>query len=104
MNLSMVSKITASLLLVGGLAACGSSNDPAPAGGPPITLPLSAKPPFVVQAVRDDISLVSVIAEAKDTTTNITPVTNLIASRLSSSGDPAKLAAEINDTFTATNQ
>lgn len=60
-----------------------------------ITLPLSAKPPFVVQAVRDDKTLVSVVAEAKDTTTNITPVTNLIASRLSTSGDPAKLAGEI---------
>ena len=60
-----------------------------------VTLPLSAKPPFVVTAVKNDLSLVSVVAEAKDTTTNITPVTNLIASRLSSSGDPAKLAAEI---------
>ena len=60
-----------------------------------VTLPLTATPPFVVTAVRDDISLVSVVAEAKDTTTNITPVTNLIASRLSSSGDPAKLATEI---------
>lgn len=60
-----------------------------------ITLPLTAKPPFVVMAVRDDRTLVSVIAEAKDTTTNITPVTNLIASRLSTSGDPAKLAGEI---------
>ncbi|MBE0615817.1 MAG: hypothetical protein IH604_19275 [Burkholderiales bacterium] len=59
-----------------------------------ITLPLTAKPPFVVTAVRSDISLVSVIAEAKDSTANVTPVTNLIASRLSSSGDPAKLAAE----------
>jgi hypothetical protein len=49
----------------------------------------------VVQAVRDDKTLVSVVAEAKDTTTNITPVTNLIASRLSTSGDPAKLADEI---------
>ena len=35
------------------------------------------------------------VAEAKDTTTNITPVTNLIASRLSTSGDPTNLAAEI---------
>lgn len=60
-----------------------------------ITLPLTAKPPFVVQAVRDDKTLVSVVAEAKDATANITPVTNLIASRLSTSGDPAKLAAEI---------
>ncbi len=60
-----------------------------------ITLPITAKPPFVVQAARDDKTLVSVVAEAKDTTTNITPVTNLIASRLSTSGDPAKLADEI---------
>lgn len=64
-------------------------------GGYTVTLPLTAKPPFVIQAARDDLSLVSVVAQAKDTTTNITPVTNLIASRLSSSGDPAKLAAEI---------
>lgn len=60
-----------------------------------ITLPLTAKPPFVVQAVRDDKTLVSVVAEAKDARANITPVTNLVASRLSASGDPAKLAAEI---------
>lgn len=60
-----------------------------------ITVPLTAKPPFVIQAVRDDQTLVSVVAEAKDSTTNVTPVTTLIASRLSSSGDPAKLAAEI---------
>ena len=64
-------------------------------GGYTITLPLTAKPPFVVTAVKNDVSLVSVVPEAKDSTTNITPVTNLIASRLSSSGDPAKLAAEI---------
>jgi hypothetical protein len=60
-----------------------------------ITLPLTANPPFVVQAVRDDKTLISVVAEAKNSTTNITPVTNLIASRLSTSGDPAKLADEI---------
>lgn len=84
----------------------GSDGTTYPAAGDPpvvtgtdgsytVTLPLTAKPPFVVSAVRDDISLVSVVPEAKDTTTNITPVTNLIASRLSSSGDPSKLAAEI---------
>lgn len=146
MNMSMVSKAVASLLLVGALAACGSNSTsdvastaapvtPAPTtfivagtaatgavfdnatvtiiasdgtsygggaadltgadGAYTITLPLTAKPPFVVQAVRDDKTLVSVVAEAKDTTTNITPITNLIASRLSSSGDPAKLADEL---------
>ena len=60
-----------------------------------LTLPISAKPPFVVQATGASQTLVSVVAQAQDTTTNITPVTNLIASRLSASGDPTKLAAEI---------
>jgi hypothetical protein len=60
-----------------------------------ITLPLTATPPFVVLATRDDQTLVSVVAQAVSTTTNITPVTNLIASRLSPSGDPSKLASEI---------
>lgn len=62
-----------------------------------ITVLLSAKPPFVVQAVSADktVTMVSVVAEAKDTNTNITPITNLIASRLSPSGDPTKLAAEL---------
>jgi len=57
----------------------------------------SAKPPFVVQAVSADktTTLVSVVSEAKDTNTNITPITNLIASRLSPSGDPTKLAGEL---------
>jgi hypothetical protein len=69
----------------------------APNGNYTITVLLSAKPPFVVQAVSADKTqtLVSVVAEAKDTTTNITPITNLIASRLSPSGDPTKLASEL---------
>ncbi len=144
MNYSTITKTAAGVLLVGVLAACGSSGTsdvastavtPAPTtftvagtaatgavfdkatvtiigsdgtkygggatdvtgadGSYSITLPLTAKPPFVLQAVRDDKTLVSVLAEAKDSTTNITPVTTLIASRLSSSGDPAKLADEI---------
>ena len=149
MSYSSISKIAAGIVLVGTLAACGSSSDevasiaapaaPAPTtftvagtaatgavfanaavtiitsdgttypttgegavvtgtdGSYTITLPLTAKPPFVVKAARDDQTLVSVVAEAKDSTTNITPVTNLIASRLSSSGDPAKLADEIKN-------
>jgi hypothetical protein len=62
-----------------------------------ITLPLTAKPPFVVQAATTDQSLVSVVAEAKDSTANITPVTNLIAALLSPSGNPANLANEVKD-------
>lgn len=139
---SLVSKTTASLMLIGALAACGSSSNPAAvadvsapasftvtgtaATGAPfagatvtlfdstgasftangvtaadgnyaVTVLLSAKPPFVLQAVSADnsVTLVSVVAERGDTTTNITPITNLIASRLSPSGDPAKLAGEL---------
>jgi len=140
---SLLTKTAASLLLVGTLAACGSSNTSAPAATPAptsftvsgtaatgavfanatititgadgktypaagdpaivtaadgsytIILPLTAKPPFVVQAATAAQTLVSVIAEAKDTTTNITPVTNLIASRLSPTGDPAMLASQL---------
>jgi len=50
--------------------------------------------PFVIQAVRDDETLVSVAGE-NGGTANITPITNLIAARLSASGDPTRLAAEI---------
>lgn len=141
MNNSLISKIAASLLLVGTLAACGGGGGTdstvapppatfsvsgtaatgAPFAGATVTLTdstgapftadavtaadgsyiikvlQSAKPPFVVQAVSADkaTTLVSVVAEAKDTITNITPITNLIASRLSPSGDPAKLADEL---------
>lgn len=60
-----------------------------------ITLSAGATAPFVLQAVRDDLTLVSVATDTSGSTFNITPITNLIASRLSVSGDPAKLAAEL---------
>ena len=60
-----------------------------------ITLPLGATGPFVLQAVRDDITLTSIAADTSSTTLNITPITTLIASRLSVSGDPSKLVAEL---------
>ena len=59
-----------------------------------VTLAASATPPFVIQAVRDDLTLTSVVADASSANINITPITTLIASRLSVSGDPSKLAAE----------
>ena len=68
------------------------------------TIPLSAGAvaPFVLTASRTSAdgaveSLVSVVPSTSGTaaTVNITPVTNLIASRLSSSGDPLQLAAEL---------
>lgn len=60
-----------------------------------VTLSAGAAAPFVLQAVRDDMTLVSVAPDTSSTTLNITPITNLIAARLSTSGDPEKLAAEL---------
>lgn len=65
-----------------------------------IALDAAAVAPFVLVARRTDANgatetLVSVIASAAVTTANITPITTLIASRLSPSGDPAKLADEL---------
>jgi len=65
-----------------------------------ITLDATAVAPFVLVASRTDAngatqSLISVIASASTTTANITPITTLIASRLSPSGDPSKLADEL---------
>ena len=57
------------------------------------TLAEGASGPFVLQAVRDDQTLVSVAPEAGGTI-NITPITHLIAARLATSGDPARLAGE----------
>ncbi|OWW21344.1 hypothetical protein AYR66_19535 [Noviherbaspirillum denitrificans] len=60
-----------------------------------ITLIRGATPPFVVQAARDDTSLYSVAPDTSSQNINVTPVTTLVASRLSPSGDPARLASEL---------
>lgn len=69
-----------------------------------ITLTAGAVAPFILTATRTSAdgateSLVSVVPTGTGTTAaatvNISPVTNLIASRLSSSGDPTKLGAEL---------
>lgn len=75
----------------GAQAGTGTTNAD---GSYQITLATSATPPFVVQAVRDDLTMTSVVADASSANINITPITTLIASRLSVSGDPSKLAAE----------
>ena len=59
------------------------------------TIPLTAKGPFVIVATLDEQSLVSTVAEAVTSTANVTPLTNLIAARLSPSGDPANLVNEL---------
>lgn len=58
-------------------------------------LGVAPKAPFVITATLDETSLTSMFAEASSSTVNITPLTHLIAARLSSNGDPAQLAADI---------
>lgn len=65
-----------------------------------VTLAQGATPAFVLVATRPSSTggaqtLVSVVESAEVSTANLTPITTLIASRLSSSGDPAKLAEEL---------
>jgi hypothetical protein len=64
-----------------------------------VTVVAGATAPFVLVALRTTAdgevqSLVGVLESTTTTTANITPVTTLIASLLSASGDPSKLAAE----------
>ena len=65
-----------------------------------VTLNPTARPPYVLVGSRTTAdgevqSLVSVLESNSATTANITPVTNLIASRLSPSGNPLQLASEL---------
>lgn len=76
----------------GAQVGTGTTN---PDGSYTITLSTGAVAPFVIRAERDDMTLVSVAPDAATTTANITPITNLIAARLSTSGDPVKLAEEL---------
>ncbi|MEI6546788.1 MAG: carboxypeptidase regulatory-like domain-containing protein [Burkholderiales bacterium] len=61
-------------------------------------LGISPKPPFVLVATLDDVKLVSIAPDATTGTVNITPLTNLIASTLSSNGDPQQLVDDIKST------
>lgn len=83
-------------------AVVGTSSAVGADGTFSITLSATAQAPFVLSATRTDAdgsteSLVSVVADSGSTasTVNISPVTTLIASRLSPTGDPAKLAGEL---------
>ncbi len=65
-----------------------------------IALSPGASAPFVLTATRtsatgESESLVSVVSADRNSSVNITPITNLIASRLSPSGNPTNLAAEL---------
>ncbi len=55
----------------------------------------TARAPFVLVAVTADITLVGMAADARTRHVNITPLTNLVASLLSSTGDPLHLATDI---------
>mgnify|MGYP000920506154 CR=1 FL=1 len=82
-------------------AVVGTSSAVGTDGLSTITLSAGAAAPFVLTAKRTSAdgateSLVSVVPTASATTSvNITPITTLIASRLSPTGDPTKLASEV---------
>jgi len=81
-------------------AVVGTSSSIAADGTFSVTISTSAKAPFVIVAARTSAdgvveSLISIVPSATSTTINVTPVTSLIAARLSPSGDPTKLAAEV---------
>jgi hypothetical protein len=60
-----------------------------------LTVPLTAKAPFVVSASTADVTLFSPLASSAGGTVNITPVTTVIAAQLSPTGDPAQLASQL---------
>jgi hypothetical protein len=87
--------VGAAITIIDKTGAEVGSGTAGPDGSFTITLSANAAAPFVLKAVRDDLTLVSVASDTSASTVNITPITNLIASRLSTSGDPEKLAAEV---------
>jgi hypothetical protein len=58
-------------------------------------LPATTRAPLVISALRDDVGLYSVTAGTTGGTVNVTPITTIVASRLSPNGDPAQLATAI---------
>ena len=83
-------------------ATVGTSTTIGADGTYSITLTVGAVAPFVLTATRSGAdgaseSLVSVVSSVTgaSATANITPITNLIAARLSPTGDPSKLGAEL---------
>ncbi len=67
-----------------------------PEGSYNIVVPSNSVPPLVIKATADGAAtMYSVSPTLVSGTVNVTPITNLIAARLSPTGDPAKLAAEV---------
>ena len=80
-------------------AIAGTSSPVGTDGVFSVRLKDGTNPPYVLMANRTTAAgevqtLVSVAESASATTANITPITNLIASRLSPTGDPLKLVSE----------
>ncbi len=63
-----------------------------PEGGYTCTLAAGTQAPLVIQAVRGDQTLYSITASAATGTTNVTPLTTIVAAQLAPQGDPSKLA------------
>ena len=81
-------------------ATVGTSNTVGADGLYSVTLASSAQAPFVLVARRttasgETQSLVSVADSATTSTVNVTPVTHMIAARLSPTGDPLALPAAV---------
>lgn len=61
-----------------------------------LVIPASAIAPFIIHVTADELpSLVSLVPQKASGIANVTPITNLIASHLANSGNPADLATEI---------
>lgn len=74
------------------------------AGSYRLQIPLTTPAPLVVEASRDDTTLVSTFAETKTTHLNVTPLTNLMAAMLAPDGDPRSLRANAGSVTTASLQ
>lgn len=79
-----------------GVALLSTAANVAPDGSYSASIPSTAKFPLIIIADDGSTKLLSVLAEAGEAATaNINQLTNLIAARLSPTGDPASLINEI---------
>ncbi len=74
-----------------------------PNGSYSVTIPAGKQGPFVFVVEDGDQNYMSVLNDTSKTTVNITPLSNLLASSLSASGNPANLVAEIANRSTDIN-
>jgi Repeat of unknown function (DUF5648) len=67
-----------------------------PEGSYNVVVPANSQPPLIIKATADGATTMYSVSPALVTgTVNVTPITNLIAARLSPTGNPANLAAEV---------